>query len=52
MIFGSMEGKEVCFGVGGLLFFVVFMMVVLNGVVNVMYDSLILFGGLVLMFFM
>lgn len=48
----NMEGKEICFGVLVSSLFVVVMIVVFCGVVNVMYDLFIVLGGMVLMWLM
>ncbi|HDT9587214.1 TPA: potassium-transporting ATPase subunit KdpA [Listeria monocytogenes] len=49
---GSMEGKEVRFGVGGSSLFAASTTAASNGAVNAMHDSLTPLGGLVPMFFM
>lgn len=49
---GNMEGKEMCFGIVQIGIFMVVIMVVLCGVVDVMYDLLMLIGGFVLMLLM
>ncbi|MBC2000637.1 potassium-transporting ATPase subunit KdpA [Listeria marthii] len=49
---GSMEGKEVRFGVGGSSLFAASTTAASNGAVNTMHDSLTPLGGLVPMFFM
>lgn len=53
-VFGfiNLEGKEICFGIGWFSLWFVGMIVVLNGLVNVVLDSFILFGGVILMFLM
>lgn len=49
---GNLEGKEVCFGVGVFGLWVVLMIGIFNGLVNLMYDSYILLGGMVLLVYM
>lgn len=44
-----MEGKESCFGIVVSMFWVIIIIVVLNGLVNVMYDSLSFLGGMLLL---
>lgn len=48
----NMEGKESCFGIFVSSLFVVIIIVVFCGVVNVMYDFFIVLGGMVLMWLM
>lgn len=44
-----MEGKEVCFGVDGIVLWVVVIMQVFNGLVDGMYDLLVLLSGGIVM---
>lgn len=44
-----MEGKEVCFGILGLILFGSVSIFILMGVVNLMYDLYMVFGGMMLM---
>lgn len=45
--YGVMEGKEVWFGVGVIVLWSVIIMVIFNGLVNGMYDLIMLFSGMV-----